>query len=336
MGHLYEIQSENTALKEHHSDLPLVGIVIVNFNSYDLTLDCLNSLSKLSYPRHFIIIIDNNSPDGSGYRLKEGFEQGNVTVILNPENKGFAAANNIAMRHAQVYGADYIWLLNADTIVHPESLYALVQQAEKNPNVGAVGSKVLYAKPPPALSNSRNGEDVDIVWSAGARIDFKNQRVSMNGWHDADTGQFDETFECDYIPGCSLLVKSSVLDDIGFMPEEYFMYYEETEWCVRMGRAGYKLYCEPRSVVWHRFDDDKLNTPFGVYYFNRNDRLFWFRQGNFFNKLKIFLRTALVDLPKVYFIIRNTKDEDQRKIFFAHSKSYKDFILRRFGHRQLG
>ncbi len=310
---------------------PTVGIVIINYNCAPYTLDCLRTVEKLSYTNYFVVIIDNNSPDLSGYYLQQALKDKRVTVIINPENCGFGAGNNIGIRHALEGEAEYIWLLNADTFVHPEALSQLVKQANEYPEVGAFGSKVLYEEEP--LSPKKE-EGKPIIWSAGASIDFSKEEVKMFGSHEEDRGQHDQLRECEYIPGCSLFFPAKVISEVGYLPEEYFMYFEETEWCTRMRKKHFKLLYVPESVVWHRFQDNKMQTPFGVYYYNRNNRYFWFRQGDIFKKIAMIVRTLFKDLPRAQRAFKKAPDEASREIFSAHRASCLDFLFGRFGKRR--
>lgn len=297
-------------------------------------LRCLASLRTLDYPDFFVVVIDNASPDGSGVRLRNRVRGPGVEVILNPENRGFAAACNVGMRYAVTRGADYLWLLNPDTTVEPDTLTNLVDAslraapstdgrsgAGRAAGYGAVcGSKVLYGD-----------TDLRRVWSAGGEVDFSAQQVSMHGWNELDDGRFDEGRDCAYLPGCSLLVPHGVLDLVGYLPEEYFLYFEETTWCTEMRRRGVPLRYAPRSVVRHYFDDPKLSSPQTVYYYNRNERLFFYRYGSQRQRIALMLRTILRDIPRATRALRAAPGKGQRAVFRAQRRAYWDFVRGRFG-----
>lgn len=303
---------------------PAVGIVIVNYNCLSDTVRCLRSLAGLDYPNYFVVLVDNASPDGSGEALKDYDQQG-VRVVCNPENKGFAAGNNVGIHHARLLEAEYVWLLNPDTEVAPNALSELVAVAEQDPQVAATGSKILY------------GEDDESttarIWGAGGIVDAKRRQIEMRGNNAVDEGQFDEIDDCGYLPGCSMLVRSSVVSEVGYLPEEYFMYFEETDWCQQMRNSNYLLRYVPKSVVYHHFSDDKMQTAFTVYYYNRNNRLFWSRYSA--SRLRIFGATLFRDLPRAMRALVAAQTPEQRRLFFAHAKSCFDFLFGRFGKRRV-
>ena len=303
---------------------PRVAIVIVNYSAAHYSSEaplmrCLKSLRTLSYPNYFVVIIDNASPDGSGERLLSRVRSPGVEVILNPENRGFGAACNVGMKYATVRGAEFLWLLNPDTAVESETLTSLVASSIRGR--GAVcGSKVLYGDP-----------DIERVWSAGGEVDFHSQQVSMRGWNEIDDGRFDEERDCAYLPGCSLFVPRAVLDVVGYMPEEYFLYFEETSWCTEMRKLGVALRYTPESVVRHFFDDPKMSTPQTVYYYNRNERLFFYRYGSAKQRIKLMLKTMLRDIPRASFALFSAKERGQRAVFRAQRRAYWDFVFGRVG-----
>ncbi len=303
---------------------PRIGIVLVNYNCLTDTIRCLDSLSRLDYRNYFVVLVDNASPDGSGEQLKD-FASNTIRIICNPENKGFAAGNNVGIHQARSMGARYIWLLNPDTEVAPDALRALVEELHTNPVVAATGSKILYGEGTP--------EKAGRIWGAGGTVDPQQQQIEMRGNDALDEGQFDVVEDCGYLPGCSILVRTSVIKEIGLLPEEYFMYFEETDWCQRMRKASYRLHYVPSSVVYHHFSDPKMQTAFTVYYYNRNNRLFWWRYSN--SKLRVIRKTLLKELPSALRALFAAESAEHRQLFIAHTKSCLDFLLGRFGKRQV-
>ncbi len=312
---------------------PSVGIVLVHYNCLEDTRRCLASLEQLDYANTFVVIVDNASPDGSGLSLQSTLENSKVTLILNPENLGFAAANNVGICQARAHGAEFVWLLNPDTTVEPSSLSTLVESIQSGQgSIGASGSKVLYF-PDPESDTSVLGED--RIWSAGADIDFEAQRLSMRGNSEIDTGQFETSGAADYLPGCSMLLPFSTIDLVGLMPEDYFMYFEETDWCTMIKRAGLELRYEPKSVIWHHFADEKMQEAFSVYYYNRNERLFWFRYGSLRQRISLVFRTVTQTLPRTLRAFMSARGTVHAPVFRAHFLSCVDFLFGRFGKRRV-
>lgn len=240
--------------------LPHVAIIILNWNGRDDTLACLKSLSRLNYPAHFVIVVDNGSSDGSARAIQLAFPH--VTVIEAGCNLGYVGGNNLGLEHARARGAHYALLLNNDTEVASDFLRLLVEAATE-PAVGIVGPIIYYQAQP------------RVIWSAGGAIDWKRGRTCMIGEGEEDRGQFSATRPVDFVTGCALLIKMSVVERIGPLDPRFFAYYEETEWCVRAARAGYKVMHVPRAKVWHKISLAARDTSIGVtYYMTRNRLLF--------------------------------------------------------------
>lgn len=297
------------------------GIVIVNFNSAADIERCLESLTKLTEQNFFIVIVDSCSSDGSGKILQAKFAGTKIRVILSPQNQGFAAACNLGIAYARAYGAAHTWLLNPDTEVDPAALGALLDELKKDENVAAVGSKILYPE--------ENGKQ--ILWGAGGKIDFQNRTIAMIGSGEEDTGKYNSVADCDYLPGCSLLIRFSAIETIGYLPEDYFMYFEETDWCVRARQLGLLLRYVPASVVIHHFDDNKMQKPFGVYYYNRNFYRFWFQRSAWRERIQLLAFVKFKELPQNIWAYLHAPSNELRDIFRAHIAACFDFLLGRGG-----
>jgi GT2 family glycosyltransferase len=216
----------------------LVYIIILNWNGWQDTVECVDSCRKLTYPNFRILLVDNGSTDGSEGLLRERFPD--LEFIQTGANLGFAGGNNVGMKYALDKGADYVWLLNNDTVVDGDALAELVRVAASGEKTGIVGSKIYY------LAEPRK------IWFAGGIWRTNKSYASHRGLNDVDAGQYNEVCEVDYITGCSLLIKSRVIRDIGMMNEEYFLYWEEIDWNAAAARRGWKIVYVPRSMVWHR------------------------------------------------------------------------------------
>jgi GT2 family glycosyltransferase len=218
---------------------PHVVIVVLNWNGVDDTLECLESLSRLDYPAYEMMVVDNGSTDGSVPAIRERFPA--VTIVENGENMGYAGGNNVGLRHAMAQEADYALLLNNDTVVDPAFLRILVDAAEAEPSAGITGPTVYYHAQP------------DVIWSAGGGIDWQRGDTRMVGLNERDEGQFGtEPRPVDFVAGCAMLVRRAVLEQAGLLDERFFVYYEESEWCVRAARAGFRIVYVPAAHIWHK------------------------------------------------------------------------------------
>ena len=242
---------------------PSVLLIILCYNGLADTLACLRSLAHLDYPREQlgILVLDNASHDGTPAAVRAAFPQ--VHVIENGANLGFAAGNNVGLRYALVHGFDYALLLNNDTEVAPSFLHHLITAIEANPLVGAAGPTIYYAEQP------------DVIWSAGGHIDWQRGISRMRGLGERDAGQYTAVSEVDFVTGCALLLRCAALERAGLLDERFFMYYEETEWCVRVRRAGWRIVHVPAAQLWHKIPIiDRVDKPYVAYYMTRNRLLF--------------------------------------------------------------
>lgn len=307
---------------------PLVAIVIVSYNSYEDISRCLKSLFLLDYQNYFVVIVDNNSSDGSLGKLQDEINNLKVSIpkvklISSQENRGFAAGNNLGITYAMSQGAEYIWLLNPDTTVQRCSLQELIEVQRSDPTIGACGSKMFYG----ALRVE--GSDLALphkIWGAGGAINFAEQEIRMLGFGEFDTEEFCQPRDCDYLPGCSILIPTSTIMRCGLMREEYFHFFEETDWCQRIQSEGFRLRFVPKSIVEHHFESAKMQTAFSVYYYNRNRRLFWFRFLGLRAKIFLYLKVLFVELPQGIRARNAAENSEMQDIFQSHINSCKDFL----------
>lgn len=240
---------------------PLVYIIILNWNRKEDTLSCLQSIERVAYPNLSVILVDNASSDGTVESVGESFPS--VKVIENSRNLRFAGGNNVGIEYALRNKADYILLLNNDTVVAPDFLDRLIEVADTDKRIGIAGPKIYYY------------QDRKRIWFAGGRVEYWKGWISHIGVREPDHGQYDVLREVDYITGCCMLVKREVIERVGKLDERFFIYGEDADWCLRASRAGYTLVYVPSSIIWH-----KVSASSG-------GNLSWFKN---WNKLKSQLR----------------------------------------------
>ena len=301
------------------NNIKKVYIIIVNYKKCEDTIECLESVFRTSYPSYQIIVCDNGSGDGSidkiklwakgnesiavdataplnhlvnppvpkpipyaFYTSKDIVERGKENISAAPliiidteSNRGFAGGNNEGVRFALLKNDfSYIWFLNNDTVIEPDTLQQLVLQIERQNSlgkkVGVVGSKLLYYNKP------------DTIQAAGG-IYYKMFAYSRHiGSGETDRGQFDnENLKMDYIIGASMMVTREFIDDVGLMSEDYFIYFEETDWITRGRKKGWYTTYAWKSRVYHREGasigantQKRTKSDLAVYFFFRNALLF--------------------------------------------------------------
>jgi hypothetical protein len=241
---------------------PHVSIIVLNYNSREDTLDCLRSLQHLTYRRTSVILVDNGSTDGTPEIVRKQFPL--VKVIEIGQNLGFTGGNNVGIDYALDNGADYIMILNNDTIVAPDMMDVMINAMQQDPSIAISGPTIYYYDQP------------DIVWSAGSSVDWEHGRTEMLGIGEEDKGQFGQAPRAvEFVTGCALLARRDVWEQVGLLDNRFFMYYEETEWCVRAARAGFKIAHIPLAMMWHKISLEARETsPHTVYYMTRNRLLF--------------------------------------------------------------
>ena len=250
------------------NDLPTVSIIVLNWNGKHDTVECLESLSHISYPNYEVIVVDNGSTDGSVEQFKARYPE--ITVIENQDNIGFAEGNNVGIRAALQEDTEYVLLLNNDTIVDPWFLDELTNVAELDPLVGFAGPKIYYYN---TDGRGRKGR----INSAGAKLSMWTGRVWHVGENEIDRGQYDKVRLVDYVIGACLLVKTRVVTEIGLLDSRFFTYWEDVDWCYRGCNAGYASVYVPQAKIWHKYGASSGATP-NSYYVTRNR--FWFMRKN--------------------------------------------------------
>jgi len=242
----------------------LVYVVILNWNLKDDTAECIDSVLRSDYPKVRIIVVDNGSTDGSIEYLSSRFPE--IHIIANEENRGFAEGNNIGIRHALQHGAEHVFILNNDTIVDGGLLRHLVQAAESDPQIGAVGPVIYY------YAARRK-----IWWLGDRQHRLLPVPISVARGQE-DRGQLGSALPVDYITGCAMLIKRAVLEQVGFFDPRLFWYYEDADLCRRIRQAGYGIVAVPRAKMWHKVSmTAKKLSPFARYLGTRNRIVFYRR-----------------------------------------------------------
>jgi GT2 family glycosyltransferase len=262
---------------------PKVCVIILNWNGLEDTIECLGSLEKVTYSNYQVIVVDNGS-EGDDVKILRGRFGDYIHIIENDRNYGFAEGNNIGMRYALAnLGPDYLLLLNNDTVVAPDFLTQLVTAAEQDSAIGVVGSRTY---------DYQAGSSTSLV---GGRVNWwRGNTPHIRSDDIIDKGS--NIREVDRIEGSCLLARREVVEKIGMLDPEYFAYWEETDWCVRIRRGGYKICCALDSKIWHKGQHSYVDS-LKLHYFLRNNILFMRKNADAKHVAVFLVYFVLVSLP---------------------------------------
>lgn len=268
-----------------------VTAIILNYNGYSDTIDCLSSILTINYPLLDVICIDNASTDKSVEKIiawstdkfdtavcsnTEGYAEAinysctskknriSLKVIKNPENIGFAAGCNQGIKLARVSGEDYIWLLNNDTIVEPDSLLIMVQYLDENPTYHVTTPQIrLYDQP-------------DLIWNCGGHLKWYGARKYLYIYESINAVPNREAVDITFVTGCAPLIRSALIHELGGFSEKFFFGEEDFEFSIRMKKANYKMACCFKSIIYHKvgssiskISENQNIRKMYIYYLNR-------------------------------------------------------------------
>ncbi len=278
---------------------PKVFIIILNYNGQEFLRKTLASVFQVDYPNFEIVLVDNNSKDGSLELVRRVFPK--IVCIKNSENLGFSAGNNIGIEYALERSADYILLLNYDTIVEKDFLWPLVKMMEDDKKIGIASPIIL------------KGESSN-VWFSGGKINW----FKMKTEHKKDKLK-ENYFHSDYITGCAMIIRKEVFRKVGLLDEDYFLYWEDADFSVRVKRVGYKLAVCAGSRIRHleKSQEKKTNK---IYWLVLSGLIFFKKNSPAYLRPWIFFYVLLRK-------IKNRKDikKEKNSINEAVQKAYRDF-----------
>ncbi len=234
-----------------------IAVVICNWNKKDYVLNCIESVLASSYRNFDLIVVDNASTDGSTEAIKERFGS-QVILIENERNLGGAGGFNTGIRYGLERKYRYIHLLDNDVYVDKRALEILHAKLESQSDLGIAGS-IIYDMDHPAT-----------IQEMGSMIDWDTYHMKLNYQGHQDQGDIPDFIDCDYVPACSMMIRSSVLERIGGMDEQYFIYWDDIDLCHRVKREGNRISAFALSKVWHKRGVAVRKDTFANYYVWRN------------------------------------------------------------------
>jgi hypothetical protein len=257
------------------------AIVVLNWRNAEGTVACLDSLTRITMPDAKVIVVDNGSADDSVPAIRRYHPD--ITLLETSANLGYAGGNNVGIRWALEHGAEYVGVLNNDVLVDPDFLQPLLTAQHRTLNNAIVTPMICRTEEP------------EIIWALGGSIDWQTATSQLlHAGEHRDAWKDCAPHEVDYALGTAMLASRQVWEKAGLIDESFFLYYEETDWCVRARRLGIPSVVVPASCVWHQAgSSDGRTSPQITYYMTRN--ALWFLKRNLTRRKRVLplLRVAL-------------------------------------------
>lgn len=273
-----------------------VAIIVINWNGQDFTTACLNSLRKVDYPDFKVFLVDNGSANDEGKKIKANFPE--IDLIETGKNLGFAGGNNVGIRKALQEGFSHILLLNNDTLVEPDFLSELVRASQRNANAGVIQPLILF------LHNPKE------IWSAGGRWKPSLSRAITLGDRTPLADYRVNSTNLEWATGCAMLVSRAAIEKTGLFNEQYFVYFEDVDWSLRIRNSGFSIHFEKRAKIYHEAGaSSKKKHAEGmlspqVFYYNVRNQLFIIRSHGENKVLSLGYHLGKFTLWMGYFLVR--------------------------------
>lgn len=278
---------------------PLISLITINFNGTSVTAELLQSLQHVLYPSIEIIVVDNASSEPP-LLLKEDFPE--VQFIFSKKNLGFAGGNNLGIRASK---GDIVMLINNDTEVDPHFLKPIVDAFNSNPKIGCISSKLIFHD---------RGNIIQFAGHAG--LHWLTGRGFSRGFGEIDKGQYDDFMICGLAHGAAMALKKEMIEDVGLMYENYFLYYEEVDYCQRIKNNGWLIAYTGKSKVYHKESMSVGKaSPVKLYYLTRNRLLFLRRNMKGLKRLLALMFYLLVSYPKGFLNQLLNGTSEHRKVY---------------------
>lgn len=293
---------------------PLVCAILVNYNGIEDTIECVRSLKECNYGNLRIVIVDNASIRGKA-EYNTVITKDVCEIIYNPTNMGFAGANNIGIRRGLEIGAEYFLILNNDTVVDENFLLPLIKAFEQNEKLGIATGKIYYYDEP------------DYLWFGGSYYDSKLMECKIDGIGEKDALQYSSEREIPFATACLWLLSRNTLEVVGLMSEDYFLYYEDADYCERVKEKNLSIRYLPESFIYHKESrTTKKGSDSYKYYNLRNYLVFIKRYRNGRQVIKL----------SVQKFFKMSKDIIRHRLSFRIAVIvWKDFIKGNYGGKEI-
>ncbi len=299
-----------------------VGIVVLNYNGLADTRRCLQSLGRLTGAPCDVVVVDNHSAEDPVGELRRDFPW--CHVIANPVNGGWAGGNNVGIRHVLARGADYVILLNNDTIVAPGLVERLLAAASQCPGYGVLGPVIRFLEGPEEVMT-----DGCTFNDCGYNGFFQRKPVPL------EESTAPKVVEVDIVNGCCMMVDARVFARIGLIDERFFLIHEESDFCLRAGRSGFRCGVLGEALVWHKGSSSFKNTGQHLqrYYDARNLLLLLAKHARGLPAKRGCLPSAWQYVKYAYYRYAIEREQGQLRAADAVLEGVSDALLGRFGAR---
>jgi len=285
-----------------HRNYIIIGL-IVNWNQPNLTIDCIKSLKSQDYELAEIIVVDNGSSDQSIKLIKNEYED--IDIIQNNKNLGFAAGVNIGLKAAFKRGADFAFLINNDAYLSKDTISTLMHH--ENKKISLYAPMIFYADQP------------NIIWSIGGKLNKLILEYSKDFRGKKDPGNLPEIIYCDFVTGCCLLIPRDLIKNVGLLDQSnFFMYYEDADWCNRIRNSGLNIAVISNAKAWHKISMSSggSNSQFERYWMARSSVLYFRKHASRWQLLFI-LPWRFLSLIKTVIML----------LIQGNSKSIKSYLI---------
>ncbi len=280
-------------------------ILILNWNGKKDTLECLSSLSSVTYPPFTTLVVDNGSRDDSVATIRREFPQ--TQVLETGENLGFAGGNNVGIKWALEKGYEWILLLNNDTTVAPDFLEGFLKASQEKPEAKILGAKIYRHKTPNQIDH------LGGIWDA-----HLGEFLSLHSGQIDDGISMEVMEQVDYVCGAALFMHRSVPEAIGLLEPRYFLFWEESDFCVKAKRKGFAIWTAPQAKIWHKVSSSFTGGKPQMHYFWWRSRLLWISLNcTAQEKRRLYRKVILPSLWKTtrHYLLRTAQNKIQKLLF---------------------
>lgn len=266
---------------------PAVAVVILNWNRKDILLECIQSVKDMEYSNTHIVVVDNNSSDGSVEAVKEHHDD--VIIVENAENYGAPKGRNFGIERALQTDAEYIFSIDNDLVADKNLITAFLETFYSDSNIGCAGAKIY------------DYVERDLILSAGSKVDYTQNIVRQYGRGQKDRGQFNEVFDVDWVGTGAMMVRRDVYEKVGLFDPDYIGYgYEDADFGVRVTQGGYRCVFCPGAIVWHRPHSGVGTYTYNKKYLETRNAIYFMKKHARFHQWIKYLFIVILGMPYAF------------------------------------